>query len=90
VHLCIILVSDQLDETVSTMICLFESSTCFEQLCAHPQEDSCINTTSGIISPCYWPSGMQVNKGEVGVSAIYEYFELQIRHWKKSGAVLSD
>jgi len=26
------------------MICLFESSTCFEQLCAHPQEDNCINT----------------------------------------------
>ena len=32
------------------MICLFESSTCFEQLCAHPQEDNCINTTSGIIT----------------------------------------
>jgi len=30
------------------MICLFESSTCFEQLCVHPQEDNCINTTSGI------------------------------------------
>jgi len=34
------------------MICLFESSTCFEQLCAHPQEDNCINTTSGIITLC--------------------------------------
>ena len=22
---------------------LFKSSTCFEQLCAHPQEDNCIN-----------------------------------------------
>jgi len=32
------------------MICLFEPSTCFEQLCAHPQEDSCIDTTSGIIT----------------------------------------
>jgi len=32
------------------MICLFVSSTCFEQLCAHPQEDSCINTTSSIIT----------------------------------------
>jgi len=32
------------------MICLFESSTCFEQLCAHPQEDNWINTTSGIIT----------------------------------------
>ena len=36
--------------TVSSMICLFESSTCFEQLCAHPQKDNCINTTSGIIT----------------------------------------
>jgi len=34
------------------MICLFESSTYFEQLCAHPQEDNCINTTSGIITVC--------------------------------------
>jgi len=42
------------------MIRLFESSTCFEQLCAHPQEDNSINTTSGIIALCYWPSGMQV------------------------------
>jgi len=32
------------------MLYLFESSTCFEQLCAHPQEDNCINTTSGIIT----------------------------------------
>jgi archaellum component FlaG (FlaF/FlaG flagellin family) len=32
------------------MICIFESSTCFEQPCAHPQEDSCINTTSGTIT----------------------------------------
>jgi len=30
------------------MVCLFESSTCFEQLCAQPREDNCINT-SGII-----------------------------------------
>jgi len=28
------------------MLPLFESSTCFEQLCAHTQEDKCINTTS--------------------------------------------
>jgi hypothetical protein len=27
----------------SSIIRLFESSTCFEQLCAHPQEDKCIN-----------------------------------------------
>ena len=31
--------------TVSSIISLFESSTFFEQLCAHPQEDNCINTT---------------------------------------------
>jgi hypothetical protein len=29
--------------TISSIISLFESSTCFEQLCAHPQVDSCIN-----------------------------------------------
>jgi hypothetical protein len=39
----LILVHDQLDSTASSIICLFESSACFEQLCAHPQEDSCIN-----------------------------------------------
>jgi len=27
-------------------------SECFEQLCAHPQEDNCMNTTSGIITLC--------------------------------------
>jgi hypothetical protein len=32
------------------MTCLFKSSACFEQLCAHPQENSCIDTTSGIIT----------------------------------------
>ena len=95
------------------MILLFESSACFEQLRAHPEDDSSINplnaelnpicyllallahhflhvirirvksltlrllmsyiyiyiydinslrvnTTSGIITLCYWPSGMQV------------------------------
>jgi len=34
------------------MICLFEYSTCFEQLYAHPQENNYINTTSGIIPLC--------------------------------------
>jgi hypothetical protein len=29
--------------TVSSIIRLFESSSCFQQLCAHLQEDSCIN-----------------------------------------------
>jgi len=46
--------------TVSSMILLFESSTCFEQVCAHPQEDNCMNTTTGIVNLYYWPSGMQV------------------------------
>jgi hypothetical protein len=32
------------------MICLFESSTCFEQLCAHHLEGNCINTTCGVFS----------------------------------------
>jgi len=50
VHLRIILVSDQLDAKMSSIICSFESSTCFEQLCAHPEEGNCINTTSGIIT----------------------------------------
>jgi len=34
------------------MLRLFESFTCFEQMCAHPQEDNCINTTSDIITLC--------------------------------------
>ena len=49
-HLRLILVGNQLDAHFSSMIHLFESSTCFEQLRAHPQEDNCINTTSGIIT----------------------------------------
>jgi hypothetical protein len=60
VHLCIILVGNQLDAQFfcNTFIYLFESSTCFEQLCAYPQEDSCMNTISGIITssqPAYRP-----------------------------------
>jgi hypothetical protein len=38
--------------TISSIIRLFEFSTCFEQLCAHPQEDNCINTTFGINTLC--------------------------------------
>ena len=39
---------------VSSIICLFESSTCFEQLCAHPQEDNCINPLNPELNPiCY-------------------------------------
>jgi hypothetical protein len=33
---------------------LFESSTCFEQLFAHHQEDNCIKTTTGIITDDEW------------------------------------
>jgi len=36
--------------TTSSIICLFESSTFFEQHYAHLQEDNYINTTSGIIT----------------------------------------
>jgi len=43
VHLRIILVSNQLDAQFLCIMCLFESSTCFEQPCDHPQEDKCIN-----------------------------------------------
>jgi len=35
------------------MIHLFESSTRFEQLCAHPQQDNCINTTSVLVAVRY-------------------------------------
>jgi hypothetical protein len=38
--------------TISFIICLFESTTCYEQLCAHLQEDNCIDTTCGIITLC--------------------------------------
>jgi hypothetical protein len=37
--------------TISSIICLFESSTCFEQLCAHPQEDNCINPLNSEVYP---------------------------------------
>ena len=52
VHLRIILVNEQLGAGISSIICLFESSKCFEQLCAHLQEENCINTTSGITKVC--------------------------------------
>jgi len=42
VYLRIIPVGNQLD--AQFLLCLFESTTCFEQLCTHPQEDNCINT----------------------------------------------
>jgi hypothetical protein len=37
--------------TVSSIICLCGSSTCFEQLYAHPQEDNCINPLNPELSP---------------------------------------
>jgi hypothetical protein len=49
--LIVILVGNQLDAQFF-MIRLFESSTCFEQLCAHPQEDNCMNTIFSIITLC--------------------------------------
>jgi len=40
--------------TISSIICLFESSTCFEQLRAHPQKDNCINPLNPDLNPiCY-------------------------------------
>jgi hypothetical protein len=45
----VILVGNQIDAQFF-MIYLFESSTYFEQLCAHSQEDNCSNTLSGIIT----------------------------------------
>jgi hypothetical protein len=33
------------------MLCLFESSTCFEQSCAHPQEGNCINPLNAELNP---------------------------------------
>ena len=34
----------------------------FEQTCVHHQEVNCINTASGIVTLCKWPSGMQVEQ----------------------------
>jgi len=59
---CLYLVSDQLDTKFVYMSCLFRFCTCFEQSFAHPQEDNCINTTSGIINLSWCLAGMQVEK----------------------------
>ena len=56
------LVGDQPDAQFFYIIRLFQSSTCFEQTRAHHQEVSCINTASGIVTLCKWPSGMQVEQ----------------------------
>jgi len=63
VHLSTTLVSDQPDaQFLYSIILLLQSSTCFEQRCAHHQEVSCINTAYGIVTLCMWPPGMGVEK----------------------------
>jgi len=50
--------NDQLDtQLLYFIICLLQSSTCFEQTRAHHQEVNCINPASGIVTVCKWPSG---------------------------------
>jgi len=44
------LFSYQLDAQIFILIHLLHSSTCFKHYCAHLQEDSCINTASGIVT----------------------------------------
>ena len=58
VHLGITLVNDQLDaQFFYFKIRLLQSSTCFEQRRAHHQEVKFnINTASGIVTLCKWPS----------------------------------
>ena len=55
------LVGDQIGAQFFYIILLFKSSTCFEQTRAHHQEVNCINTASGIVTFCKWPSGMQLD-----------------------------
>ena len=63
VHLGTTLGNDQLDALfLYFIIRLLQSSTCFEQRCAHHQEVNYINTASGFVTLCRWPSGMQVEK----------------------------
>jgi len=45
------------------LICLLHSSTCFEQYCAHLQEDNCISTASGIVTVFRWVFGTEVTGG---------------------------
>ena len=63
VHLSTNVVNDEPDaQFLYSIIRLLQSSTCFEERCAHHQEVKCINTASGIVTLCRWPSGMQVEK----------------------------
>ena len=57
-----LLVGDQIDAQFFYIVRLFQSSTCFEQTRAHHQEVNCINTASGLVTHCKWPSGMQVEQ----------------------------
>ena len=57
-----LLVGDQLHAQFFYIIRLFQSSTCFEETRAHHQEVNCINTASGIVILCKWPSSMQVEQ----------------------------
>jgi len=47
VHPGTILVNNQLDAQFF-LVCLFLFSTCFGQLCAHHQDNYCINATPGL------------------------------------------
>jgi hypothetical protein len=60
-----ILVNHQLDAQILYFnnMCILQSSTCFEQYYAHPQEVSCINTASGVVTVCKWLTCSQVKRG---------------------------
>jgi hypothetical protein len=58
------------------LCCLFEFSTCFEQLCAHPQEGNCMNTTAGSnhsVLVAVWCSGQDVK-------LFYICLDFHVRH----------
>jgi hypothetical protein len=54
------MVDDQIAAKFFYIIRLFQSSKCFDQTRAHQQDVNCINTATGIVTFCKWPSGMQV------------------------------
>ena len=57
VHLSITLVNDQLEaQFFYFIICLLQSSTCFEQRRAHHQEVKLYYTAFGIVTVCKWLS----------------------------------
>ena len=69
------MVGDQLDARFVYIIRLFQGSTCFEQTHAHHQEVNCINTASGIVILCKWPSGMQVEQVDAHFFYIIRLFQ---------------